>query len=124
MTMTISDLDAGTLYDLALFGADYFLERGTTFTIDDESLMTSGDFTDLLGGFSEGDTHVLFQGIEADVDGEIFVTITGGAEGFAAFNGLQIAPSFVPEPVPEPSTFVLGALALLGMVCFHLRRRR
>ena len=118
MTLTISDLVAGGWYDLALFGADDYLDRGTTFTVGGDSLVTTGDFAGLGGGFSEGDTHVFFRKITADTNGQIIVTITNGTEGIGVINGVQIAL------VPEPSTFVLAALGLVGFGLIGRRRRK
>ena len=141
-------LTAGAAYDVYFYGQGENFGGGTVsggtatqgqnslFTIDGNSAQTGWD--GVIGG-----DGTLTQGIEyvrltavADINGEIEFTWENVVQGvggnvttdsapstattgtqasrYAALNGIQLVP------VPEPSTALLGALSLLGL----LRRRR
>lgn len=131
----ISGLDSGQLYDIYLYAqGDAYLEeyspgQNTLFTINGVSKQTRWD--GVVGGdgfLVEGIEYVRFR-VAASVGGTIgfsWANVISGPGGnvvtdldgsnsrFAVINGLQIVA------VPEPSSALLGSLALLGL----LRRRR
>lgn len=131
----IFGLDPGQLYDVYLYAqGDNFLEtyspgQNSLFTIDGVSKQTSWDGT--VGGngsLVEGIEYVRFRvmpSASGEIDfawanvvsgsgGNVAVDLDGSNSRFAVINGLQIVA------VPEPSSALLGSLALLGL----LRRRR
>jgi hypothetical protein len=129
-TITISGLDAGSLYNIWLVSyrdQGSAAERivGTWTTANTTSSAPTQLIDNRVGQnnttFVDGYNYVLFESVEASVGGQIVFSGTGAriVDGFDAdyrlgLNGLQI------ELIPEPSSALLGGLGLLAL----LRRRR
>ena len=122
-TFTVSGLNPGGTYNLALFVDDNSSGSiATDFTIGATTMMAFGGSagTNVDGPltFTAGETHALFSGISASVDGDITISTTQAAGStFGSFPGLQIEGSFIPEP-SSAALLGLGGLALI------LRRRK
>ena len=121
MTLTFYNLNPGKTYDLYLYGCqDSFGGRGSTFTIGEVTKTTDGQLAGLAGGFKEGSTHAVFDGLSPDGSNKIVVNITNGPQGAIGFiDGFQIR-----EVVPEPSTLALLAGALFGLIAYAWRKRK
>ncbi|NQT36126.1 MAG: PEP-CTERM sorting domain-containing protein [Planctomycetes bacterium] len=90
--------------DFTILGHDAGNGVGNPVTLDAEN---DGNFTGVIAS-STG----LIQGTMSVRQGE----------GYAAVSGLQLMPAAT--AVPEPSTFALGLLGVLGFGVFAWRRRR
>ena len=108
-TFTVSGLTPGGTYNLALFVDDNDTGSiATDFTIGATTMMAFGGSagTDVDGPltFTAGETHALFSGISASVDGDITISVTAAAGAiFGSFPGLQIEGSFIPFTDTDPT---------------------
>ena len=100
---------------------DYTVDDGTTSItlVGNDEANNLGDFVQDLGDLASSGNYLLFEGLAGNG-----VTISSAAtSGFrAGVNGVQIVATAA--VVPEPSTFVLAVLGLLGLAWFGRRRRR
>ncbi len=137
-TGLIYGLDAGKLYDVYLYGqGNNFLEtysegQNTLFTIGGVSKQTSWDGVEGGDGLLvEGIEYVKFSviaspsgeiafnyaNVVAGPGGNVATDLDGHSSRFGVLNGIQIVDV---AAVPEPTSALLGAVGLLGL----LRRRR
>tara|TARA_B110000908_G_scaffold168580_1_gene223789 strand:+ start:1860 stop:2567 length:708 start_codon:yes stop_codon:yes gene_type:complete len=114
-TLTISQLDAGTDYELIFYFADNhpsetIFAQGAGPDTFGESKTTTGSTT-----YVEGSTGVFsyFNNVTADAGGNVLVQASGS--GYETINGFQI------RPIPEPTTTALLGLGGLALI---LRRRK
>jgi len=120
VSLELAGLNPGTEYDLAVFGVEGNLHIWNNPSSPYPEMIANG-VTAIYD--SEGDFN--WASLTADVDGKILATLPvvpggGNLEG-GSITGLQLAE--VASGVPEPSTFVLLALGLLGLGWFKWRRR-
>lgn len=113
-TFTLSGLAPSSVYNLYLYGKQGW-STATTFTVGTESQSTSSGAFD--GTFTTGRDYVRFANVAADATGTITGTMTAAAI-YGAINGLQL------QSVPEPSTIVLAAAGLIGLLAYAWRRRK
>jgi hypothetical protein len=122
-TFTISGLDISMNYNLALIGPSNAAGGfGTDFTIggDTKNATATGNPGSGNGPltFTEGDSHVLFSGLDGSSGSITFTIIDDDADGVnGVLSGLQLESVAVPEP---STTALLG----LGGLALILRRRK
>jgi hypothetical protein len=120
-TFTLSGLGHSAQYALYLYGAAANNANcNTIFTANGVTQTTTGD--GYYGSFVEGSNYVRLL-VTANGSGTITGTFqpepsTDSATYYGLFNGLQI------ESVPEPSTLMLLATGLLGLLAYAWRKRR
>jgi len=127
-TLTLSDLNPSSTYNLILYGVTHSLifdgsriSNGSTFTVGGVSKTTSGDLVGVVGGFAEGQTHVTYTGLTADINNEIQVAITENNQAnFAYLNGFQLKEI---TAVPVPAAAWLFGSGVLGLVGIARRKK-
>lgn len=121
----IEGLLPGSAADIVLFGTYHLagIDRGSEFTIAGDTLGGGSATTTGAGSrttFDDGRNYVRFDSLVVGPSGSIRVDINGNSTNFSDVNGFQIEFT----PVPEPSTVVLGGLALAGLfVCRKVNRQ-
>ncbi len=116
-TFTIDGLLPGNSYDLYLYATNsHYSSQTTTFTVGTTQTVTNSGTA--FSGFVFGRNYTLFSGVAADAGGTISGSISAATGG--AFNGFQV----VGEMIPEPSTIVLLATGLIGLLCYAWRKRK
>ena len=110
ITLTFSGLDQGLTYNLLI--GNSFNNAGTTastYTADGQ--FATNDPTIGSAAF------VSLDGLSADINGDLVITVTNGGELVTAVSALTLTA------IPEPGTYALlaGALALVSVM---VRRRR
>jgi len=116
--VTLSGLSTGGVtYDLVVYGADRYLNRGSVYEVLGSGLGTKSTTGDTSASFIEGTNYVRFDGLSAP-GGTFTLRAVVGPEGIAMLNGFEI------ENIPEPSTLPLALLGLAGLACCAGRRRR
>lgn len=110
--ITISGLDAGTVYDIYLY-AGYYAQ---TYSINGISKsLTGANYTQDQPSWTEGVQYVSFSGISA-ADGSIGIDIYNTAPTDTVVSGMQI------QAVPVPGAVLLGLLGL-SVAGAKLRKR-
>ena len=104
----LTGLTPGQDYDIIFYAQDF--SRRSLLTVDGFGAPTVD---------TDGDSN--FLSITADVAGRI--SGTWGPDANDALAAIQFNESPVPPTLPEPSTFILAALGLVGFVGTRRRRR-
>ena len=111
-TLTFNGLDNAKTYDLYFYQANGVAANSTgVFTIgtDVRTAANSGQNS----AFIENDNYVKFSGLSPSGG-----VITGTANSGASIDGFQLVE------IPEPSTLVLLASGLIGLLCYAWRKRK
>jgi len=128
VTATLNNVPAGD-YKLYVYCFSQYTENSSTpVTVngDLKTLILDGDgnsgTADATFGYSQGVTYEVFD-VTLASPGSIQTVVStatylGGGNRDAILNGMQL------QSVPEPSTFLLSALGLLGLLGFTRRMRR
>lgn len=106
--VVISNLTAGGIYNLVLFGAGDLDFRNTTFIVGEQSKTTTGI---PLGphGLTEGQDYVRFNGVVADGGMIRIEYLTGGESTDGNFNGFQLVAA---DPVAISTVKVAAVTGL------------
>jgi hypothetical protein len=117
---SITGLTPGQSYSLSLFGIGDQAGQGAVFTINGNSLSTTGRPYRISPVFTNGLDFVRFDGVTANGTGQITGSWSNlvGISQYGAFNGFEISK------VPEPSAMVLAAVGAVGVVAARRRLRR
>lgn len=109
ITLTFSGLDQGLTYDLLIGNSFGSAVPTSTYTADGQ--FATNDPTIGSAAF------VSLNGLSADINGDLVITVTNGGELVTAVSALTLTA------IPEPGTYALfaGALALTSVM---VRRRR
>jgi hypothetical protein len=111
-TFSINGLTSGGQYDLYLYSQNGGYGNGvTTFTIGEAAKVATNAGN--ISSFIAGTNYVLYSGLTATGG-----TISGTFSGTGGFNGFQLTS------VPEPSTLVLFATGLIGLLAYAWRKRK
>lgn len=90
-SVTIDGLIPNAPYDLYLFGNNSHAGAGAKFNVNGTSQSTEGS-----GGpvFTKGVDYAEFQGVRADKDGALVITVEASQGGLGVFNGFQLHGEF------------------------------
>lgn len=76
-TVTLSGLNDGLDYNVVVYGADRFLNRGTAYTVGGTTKSTTGNST---ATFIEGTNYVRFNGVNS-TSGDLTIDLTENTDG-------------------------------------------
>lgn len=117
-TLTLSGLSDDATYNVVVYGADRSGNRGTAYTVGGMTKSTTGDTS---ASFIEDTNYVRFDGVSV-AGGIMTIDLGNSGEDIRQINGFEI--ELIPSAAtPEPSTIVLAAIGLVGLVVGRRRRR-
>lgn len=120
-TVTLAGLTPGAAFDLILYSMANSPGRVTNFTLDGVTqVVTAADGSSFVLGVN----YTEFTGI-VDASGQLSLTFTGpDSEDFSEGNldGFQLTQN-LSRSVPEPGTFALAGLALVGIAASRRRKQ-